>query len=191
MLFILNVAAAQIGWFGSVVGGAQQMPWIGPLAALIALSIHFYFAKRPVNELILIMSCAAIGATFDSMLVATGWVQYYSGQFSDVMAPYWIITMWMLFATTLNVSLKWLRGRTRLAVIFGAIGGPLAYLGGEKIGGIDLVNQFAALTALGIGWAVMMPILLWLSQTFDGMSELDAMPEATPDAIPVPVREGE
>lgn len=180
MLFILNVAAAQIGWLGSVIGGAQQMPWIGPLAAVVALSIHFHFAKRPINELILIMSCAAIGAVFDSFLVATGWVQYYSGQFSDVLAPYWIITMWMLFATTLNVSLKWLRGKVVLAAFFGLIGGPLAYIGGEKLGGIDLVNQFAALAALGIGWAVMMPMLLWLSETFDGMSE--------PARTPVPLR---
>ena len=185
MLYILNFAAAQLGWLGSVVGGAQQMPWIGPVAAVIALSIHFRFAKRPVDEFILIMSCAAIGAIFDSLLVAAGWVQYYSGQFSDVMAPYWIITMWMLFATTLNVSLKWLRGRVRLAAIFGLIGGPLAYLGGEKLGGIDLVNQYAALAALGIGWAVMMPILLWLSEVFDGMSEPAAVP------VPVRVREGE
>ena len=191
MLYILNFAAAQLGWLGSVVGGAQQMPWIGPLAAVIALTIHFYFAKRPVNEFILIMSCAAIGAVFDSLLVAAGWVQYYSGQFSDVMAPYWIITMWMLFATTLNVSLKWLRGKVRLAMIFGLIGGPLAYLGGEKLGGIDLVNQFAALTALGIGWALMMPILLWLSETFDGMSDTAAGTPTEPAMVPVPIREGE
>ena len=189
MLLILNFAAAQLGWLGSVLGGAQQMPWIGPLAAVIALSIHFRFAKRPVDEFILIMSCAAIGAVFDSLLVAAGWVQYYSGQFSDVMAPYWIITMWMLFATTLNVSLKWLRGKVTLAMFFGLIGGPLAYLGGEKLGGIDLVNQFAALMALGIGWAVMMPILLWLSETFDGMSEPAGVPE--PARVPVPVGEGE
>ena len=183
MLFILNFAAAQLGWLGSVLGGAQQMPWIGPVAAVIALSIHFHFAKRPANEFILIMSCAAIGAAFDSMLVAAGWVQYYSGQFSDVMAPYWIITMWMLFATTLNVSLKWLRGRVKLAAFFGFLGGPLAYLGGEKLGGIDLVNQYAALAALGIGWAVMMPILMWLSEMFDGMSE--------PATVPIRIRDGE
>ena len=181
MLLILNFSAAQLGWLGSVIGGAQQMPWIGPLAAVVALIIHFHFAKRPVDEFILIMSCAAIGAAFDSFLVATGWVQYYSGQFSDVMAPYWIITMWMLFATTLNVSLKWLRGRVKLAAVFGLIGGPLAYIGGEKLGGIDLVNQVAALATLGIGWAVIMPFLLYLSQTFDGMSESAA--------TPVPVRE--
>ena len=174
MLLILNVLAAQIGWFGSVFGGAHQMPWIGLLAALVALSIHFFYARRPAEELILILSCAAIGAIFDSALVAAGWVGYYSGQFSDVMAPYWIITMWMLFATTLNVSMRWLRGRATLAAIFGLIGGPLAYIGGEKLGGIDLVNQFAALAALAIGWAVMMPILVWLAETFDGMSETSA-----------------
>ena len=177
MLFILNVATAQIGWFGSVIGGAQQMPWIGPLVALIALTIHFNFARRPAQELLLIMSCAAIGAGFDSMLVAAGWVQYYSGQFSDVMAPYWIISMWILFATTLNVSMRWLRGRWRLAAIFGMVGGPLAYLGGQKLGGIELVNEVAALAALGIGWAVMMPVLLSLAENFDGMSEV---PERVP-----------
>ena len=182
MLFILNVATAQIGWFGSVVGGAQQMPWIGPLVALVALTIHFYFARRPAQELLLIMSCAAIGAAFDSMLVAAGWVQYYSGQFSEVMAPYWIISMWILFATTLNVSMRWLRGRWRLAAIFGMVGGPLAYLGGQKLGGIELVNEVAALAALGIGWAVMMPILLWLAENFDGMSEI-------PKRVPVRVQD--
>jgi hypothetical protein len=171
MLFILNVATAQVGWFGSVFGGANQMPWIGPLVALVALSIHFYAARRPAEELILIMTCAAIGAAFDSALVAAGWVQYYSGQFNELLAPYWIISMWILFATTLNVSLRWLRGRTPLAVLFGFLGGPLAYIGGEKLGGIVFVNQFAALAALGIGWAVMMPILLRLSETFDGFSE--------------------
>ncbi|MDH3545517.1 MAG: DUF2878 domain-containing protein [Gammaproteobacteria bacterium] len=171
MSFILNVAAAQIGWFGSVIGGAQHMPWIGPLAALIALSIHFHFARRPVEELILIISCAAIGAVFDSALVAAGWVQYYSGQFNDLLAPYWIITMWMLFATTLNVSMRWLRGRWRLAALFGLFGGPMAYLGGQKLGGVILANEIAALLALGIGWAVMMPILLRLSETFDGISD--------------------
>lgn len=182
MLFVLNVAAAQIGWFGSVFGGANQMPWIGPLVALVALAIHFHFARRPAAELILIMSCAAIGATFDSALVAAGWVQYYSGQFSEVLAPYWIISMWILFATTLNVSLRWLRGREVLAAAFGFLGGPLAYIGGEKLGGIVLVNQFAALAALGIGWAVMMPILLRLAEAFDGFSE-------EPAAVRLPVEE--
>lgn len=176
MTLILNFAAFQIGWFSSVIGGAQQMPWLGPLAVLIAIAIHFYLARRPMQELLLILSCACIGAAFDSLLVASGWVEYKSGLLSESLAPYWIITLWMLFATTLNVSMRWLRGRDALAMVFGLIGGPLSYLAGQKLGGITLVNEPAALLALGIGWAAIMPVLLRLSAMFDGIS--DAQPEA-------------
>ena len=180
MLMLMNIAAFKIGWLSSVIGGAQQMPWLGPLAALIALSLHLYFAKRPQRELILVVSCAAIGAAFDSFLLASGWVQYSSGMFSDHVAPYWIISMWMLFATTLNVSLRWMRSKPLLAVAFGLIGGPLAYIAGQKLGGIILVNQTAAIAALGLGWAAMMPLLLWLSTNLDGVGEPEpALQEAT------------
>ena len=176
MLYILNFVFFQVGWFSSVYGGAQQMPWLGPLAVGAALLIHFRAAQRPQQELALILSCAAIGAVFDSALVALGWVQYSSGIFSESAAPYWIITMWMLFATTLNVSLRWLRNKEKLAAFFGLLGGPVTYLAGQKLGGIVLVDQLAALLALGIGWAVMMPILLRLSESFDGFA---AVPQCT------------
>lgn len=169
MQLLLNFLTFQVGWFSSVIGAAQQMPWLGPLAALLALALHFYHARRPVQELVLILSCAVIGAAFDSLLVASRWVEYSSGLFSESLAPYWIITMWMLFATTLNVSLRWLRGRDALAAVFGLVGGPVTYLAGQKLGGITLIDETAALTALALGWAVIMPLLLRLSAAFDGM----------------------
>ena len=150
------------------------MPWLGPVAVSAALLIHFRAAHRPKRELILILCCALIGAGFDSALVALGWVQYSAGIFSQSAAPYWIITMWMLFATTLNVSMRWLRGKESLAAVFGLIGGPITYLAGQKLGGIILVDQVAALIALGVGWAVMMPILLRLSESLDGFSVVPA-----------------
>ena len=170
MLYIVNFVAFQAGWFLSVYGGAQQMPWLGPIAVAVALTIHLGAAHKPSQELVLILSCALIGCVFDSALLAFGWVQYSSGVFAEFAAPYWIITMWMLFATTLNVSMRWLRNRETLAVLFGLLGGPISYIIGQKIGGIILVEQVAALTALAIGWAIMMPMLLRLSESFDGFS---------------------
>jgi hypothetical protein len=175
MFLIINFAAFQIAWLSSVLGGAQQMPWLGPLAVTGALIIHFKAARRPLEEFMLVVICALMGAVFDSVLVASGWVQYSSGLFSSVMAPYWIITMWMLFATTLNVSMRWMRGKPGLAAFFGFLGGPTTYLAGEKLGGIELSSPLAALIALGVGWAVMMPILMRLSETFDGMSVQPAL----------------
>jgi len=168
-MFIVNIIAFQIGWFASVLGGAHQMPWIGPAAVLVALIIHLRAARKPFEEIMLVLCCAMLGAGYDSVLVAMGWVSYTSGMFSASMAPYWIIAMWVLFATTLNVSMRWLRGSPWLAAAFGAFGGPTTYLAGEKLGGIILVNETAAMIALGVGWAIMMPLLTRLSEYFDGM----------------------
>jgi hypothetical protein len=169
MLVLANIVVFQIAWLLSVMGGAHQMPWLGPLAALVAFTLHLRTARKPFEEILLVLSCALIGASFDSILVAAGWVTYKAGLFSEYFAPYWIITMWMLFAMTLNVSMRWLRGRPKLAALLGFYGGPASYIGGEALGGIVLNNQFAALAALAIGWAIMLPMLMWLSENLDGM----------------------
>lgn len=169
MAFLVNIVAFQFAWFSSVIGGAQQMPWLGPVAVSVALAVHLRTARKPFEEVLLVLSCALIGAAFDSFLVATGWVTYTSGLVSPVLAPYWIVTLWMLFGTTLNVSMRWLRGKPRLAAAFGFYGGPATYLAGQKLGGIVLTEPWAALAALAIGWAMLLPALMWLSENLDGM----------------------
>ncbi len=171
MPVIVNFAAFQIGWFSSVIGAAKQMPWLGPAALVIVLAIHLRQARRPQLELLLVASCGLIGVFFDSVLVAMNWVAYPSGQFSELLAPYWIVTMWMLFGTTLNQSMSWLKGRPILAVLLGAIGGPASYVAGQKLGGIQFVEFAPAIAALAVGWAVFMPILMSLAERFDGISE--------------------
>jgi hypothetical protein len=170
MNLLINVAAFKLGWLSSVFGGAQQLPWLGPVVVFIAVALHLARAERPRSELILILSCGLIGAVFDSVLVAAGWVTFPSGMFSDLMAPYWIVTMWMLFGTTINMSMRWMRGRPLLASAFGFVGGPLAYVAGHKIGGIQFVDQAPAIAMLAVGWAVIMPLLMQLGERLDGVS---------------------
>jgi hypothetical protein len=171
MNMLINFAAFQIGWFSSVLGAAQQMPWLGPVAFLLVLAIHLRFARRPQVEIGLVITCGVIGLVFDSVLVAAGWVTYPSGLFNELLAPYWIVTMWMLFGTTLNLSMGWLKGRPLLAALLGAVGGPASYVAGQKLGGIVFLEFVPAIIALAIGWAVFMPILMALAERFDGMSD--------------------
>ena len=171
MSLIINVVAFKAGWLLSVIGGAQQLPWLGPLAVFCAVVMHLLRARKPSAELRLIIACGVVGGCFDSLLVTAGWVQYPAGMFHAMLAPYWIVTMWMLFATTLNVALRWLRGRQLIAAMFGFVGGPLAYLAGHKLGAIVFVEQFAALATLALGWAVLMPSLMRLSALLDGIAE--------------------
>ena len=46
----------------------------------------------------------------------------------------------------------------------------------HRIGGIVFVNETAALSMLAIGWAVMMPILMRLGETLDGVSSESEAP---------------
>jgi hypothetical protein len=165
----LNFAAFQLGWFACVLGGANQMPWLGTLVAVLIVSWHLSLAPRPGREFTLLAAVGALGALWDSLLVATGWLDYPSGTLLNNTAPHWIVAMWVLFASTLNVSLRWLRGRWMLGTVLGAVAGPLAYYAGAKLGGVVIVEPVFALTALALGWAAFVPLLIRLSTRFDGM----------------------
>ncbi|MDJ0741296.1 MAG: DUF2878 domain-containing protein [Gammaproteobacteria bacterium] len=168
MRLIVNFVAFQVAWFACVLGGAHGVPWIGPLVVAILAVAHLRAVPDARAEGLLLLAAALVGTVFDSALVVSGWLAYPSGQWFAWMAPYWIVAMWVAFATTLNVSLDWLKGRMLLAVAFGAAGGPLAYLGGAALGGVVLVDATSALLALGIGWAGIMPLLMALAQRLDG-----------------------
>ena len=174
MAILLNCGLFQVGWFSSVLGAAQQLPWLGPAAVLVAVAVHLYRAKEPARELMLVAACGFIGALFDSIFVAVRWVAYPSGLFNESLAPYWIITLWMLFATTLNVSLRWLKGRYGVAAVLGLIAGPATYYTGEKLGGIIFLQPLPTLLLLGIGWSLLMPLLIVLAERFDGIGEWGA-----------------
>jgi hypothetical protein len=170
MAVLANFAAFQFGWFACVIGAAQGFPALGAAAALVVAAAHLAFARRPRAELALLLLAAVIGAGWDSLLAATGWVRFTNGMLIAGTAPYWIVALWVLFATTLNVSLAWLKRRLALAAAFGAIGGPLSYLGGAKLGALSFGNEGAALIALSLGWAALTPLLLRLAVRHDGYS---------------------
>jgi hypothetical protein len=170
MHIFLNFIAFQVGWFSSVLGAAKEMPWLGPLVLIGVVIIHLRQAHRPELEVGLIIACGVIGAHFDSILVALGWVTYASGYISTSLAPYWIVTMWMLFATTLNRSMGWLKGKLMLATVLGGIAGPMSYIAGQKLGGMQFVEPVAALVFLAVGWAAVMPVLMILASRLDGFN---------------------
>lgn len=175
MSIFINFLAFQMGWFSAVISASIHRPWLGALIMAGVILIHLRTVERAVPELMLVLACGLVGSIWDSVLVSSGWVAYPSGMLLPGLAPYWIVAMWMLFATTLNRSLGWLKGRPLLAILFGAVGGPASYFAGEKLGGIVLVDTTAALTALAIGWGAMMPALLAIAGRYNGVSvEADA-----------------
>lgn len=167
---ILNYALFQAGWLACVIGAARGWPMIGLLSVAPIVAMHLRLARQPWREAALLGLCALIGGAYDSLLLATGWIEYPNGQWIPGLAPYWIVALWILFGTTLSLSLQWLRGRVLLAALLGAIGAPLSYLGGAELGAMTLSQPAAAMMALAAGWAILMPALASLSARLDGFA---------------------
>jgi len=167
---IVNLVLYQIVWLACVLGAAAGQPVWGCFTALVAILWHLSQARRPIAELQLVILTGLIGGIWDSLLVILGLIQYPSGTVLPWMAPVWIIALWMAFATTFNLCLRWLHGRPWLTAFFGMVGGPLAWWAGARIGGLVLVSPIPAMIVLGIGWALIMPCLMYLAKRFDGIS---------------------
>jgi hypothetical protein len=169
---LINYAAFQLGWFSCVLGAAGGRPWLGPVVVSFAVLVHLLMAARPSREFALLVMCALLGLVFDSVLLWTGWVAYPDGGWIPGMAPYWMISLWIVFGSTLNLSMVWLRGRTWLGFLVGSIAGPASYLAGESLNAMSLVQPIPALIALSLGWGLILPALSQLATVFDGFTEV-------------------
>jgi len=166
-----NFLASEAGWFACVLGAVYGMPLFGPLVVLVLIFIHLRMVKRPGADIRLMLAAVAMGLIADSFLVVSGWVSYPGGTWIPGVAPYWILAMWAMFSTTLNTAFKWLQSRLVLAMVLGAVFGPLAYLAGEELGAIRLEAPISALIALAVIWAASLPLMLMMASRWDSMAD--------------------
>jgi Protein of unknown function (DUF2878) len=165
---IINFVLFQVGWFACVLGAARQLPWLGVFVVLAIVAWHLSQARQPKSEVILLLIALLIGGLFDQMLLSFNLVNYQAHGWSIAVVPAWILALWAVFVTVLNVSLRWMRGKWLVAILLGAIGGPLAYMGAAKLGAATLNAIPASYIALSVGWAILTPLLLKISEKFDG-----------------------
>ena len=169
MAVVVNFMAFQLGWFACVLGAAHYMPLMGTGIALTIIVLHLAYATDPLAELKLVLAAAGIGIVLDPTLALAGFIGFASGTLFNGVAAHWMVALWMLFAITLNASLRWLKDRPMLAAIFGGVGGPLAYLGGEKLGALQ-IDSNQGIVAIGVGWAIAMWLLVILARRYNGIA---------------------
>jgi hypothetical protein len=158
---VVNIFAYQCAWFACVLAAAAQRPVLGVTVAAAVVLWHLYTATTPWRELRLVAIAIVAGAIFESLLVASGWVR---------MQPVLMVALWAAFATTLNVSLRALRPHYAWSAALAAVGAPLAYYSGSRLGALHWVDETSALLAIAIGWAVLLPLLMKSAQRFDGFA---------------------
>lgn len=164
MALLVNFLGFQVGWFACVLGAANDMELLGVIIALAIIVFHVSSQANSHNELKLMLVSIFIGFLWETGVLNLNILHYPSHTETSFWAPHWLIVMWALFATTINISMGWLKGRWVLALLMGAIFGPLAFVAGEKLGAVVFLNSTLSMITLAIGWGLLLPLLLWLAE---------------------------
>lgn len=181
---ILNFVLFQLAWLACIQAAAAGRPLLGTLAVVAVAAWHLHQARRPLPELRLMLWAVLIGLALDSLVLSLGVLRYHAGQYAAALPPHWMSAMWALLATTLNVSMGWLRGRPVLSAALGAVSGPLSYAAGVRLGAASFIDAPWALGVLAVGWALAMPLLMRLAQRHDGITPLAASSAPAASAAP-------
>ena len=153
--YLINYALYQAGWFACVLGAASQRPWTGFAIAMVLVGAHLALSAERSLEVRLVVLATAVGAVVEMMQIAAGTYRFTSGTVTDALPPPWLLAMWAQFATTFRFSLRSVITRPVPAVLFGAAGGPIAFLAGERLGAVTLLPPLAyGLLRLSISWAI-------------------------------------
>lgn len=168
--WFFNSGFFYLGWILTIKFALDGDYWLGPFINLLIIVLHLASIKQRAFEMALILTLPLFGSfLLDGALVISG-VLHYSGG-GDWSAPLWVISLWGLFATSINHSLSWVGKKLWLAVGTGAIGGTLSYLAAIKVGVAQfLVPEWTGIACLAVAWGVVMPLCYaynsWLRRFF-------------------------
>lgn len=186
---VKNLLMFKIGWLACVSLAAAGEPLWATMAVAAVVVTHLLNVPVMVKEALFLAAAAVVGLAWESLLVWSGLLSYPASAELTPLAPYWIVAMWVLFATTINHGLSWAKHSWYVAALAGMVGGPLAFYGGSAMGAVEFSHTLAALAVIGAGWAVLMPLLVLISDTIIDNAWLE--PGEKPDGLKLRILERE
>lgn len=183
----VNYALYQTGWFACILGAAWDRPVIGALLAGALIAAHFVVTDDRRTELRLLLLTLAIGLVAEAIQVHFGTYAFRSGVVVAWMSPPWLLLMWAQFATTFRASMRAIMTVPAHAAVFGALGGPIAFIAGERLGAVTLAVPVApALLRLAVVWGVALAACAHLARAATAASPpAGPSPPAPAPAAPV------
>lgn len=165
MAIVVNLFAYDVCWVALMLGAGRGWWW--GAVALAAVSVGGQLWASPVRrrETLVVLGGALVGVASDAVGVWAGVFAYAGGSAVE----FWIVfyALWANFGTVLRPTLSWMWERLWLAALLGAVGGPLAYWGGSKLGAIELGENVAfSLAWVGVQYAALTPAWMLAARRF-------------------------
>lgn len=162
--FLLNYLAYQVGWLAAIAGAGTGHGIAGAVVAAVLTAGHVILARERGLEAALVVAALLVGWGVESWQLAAGTYRLLEGAPATTVPP-WLLALWAQFATACRFSLARVMTRPWRAALFGALGGPVAFLAGERLGAVNLQTPLLpTLTRLLVAWALALAALAWLAR---------------------------
>lgn len=165
---LVNIIMFQLTWLGFVGGAGSGRWWLGLIPLLVLVIWQLRHTRWPRAEFKLMGLSIVLGLVADTALMQLGFVAYVQPVPWTALAPIWMTGLWVGFSLTLNHSLHWFYRKTWASVLFGGLGGAGAYYFAARTWDalIFVAPMRDALFAIGLCWAILMPLLVWVAGRF-------------------------
>jgi hypothetical protein len=132
---IVNAIGFQLAWFICVQGN----DFFAALAAIALIILYQMMFNTRLKTWKILIAFALLGYLGDGIISIIFNLDY-SGSLDDgshlsVLAPLWLLSLWLAFATTLNHSMQWLFKTPYLTVFVALFFVPISYFAGITMSG--------------------------------------------------------
>lgn len=156
----INFLAFQIAWLVTVLAAAKGSQIIGPIVVFIWILAYWIWQPKARKDFPLLISIGFVGLIADSFLTLIGAISFVHQPLFHAPTTAWMIALWINFGACIRHSMSWACGRYILLSLLGMVGGPLAYLAGQKLGAI-YVHSILTVAAV---WVPAMVAVIWLEK---------------------------
>jgi hypothetical protein len=161
MYFWGMILGFQVVWFACAWGASHHYPLLPIIVSLAYLNTYISKQVQKKQAYLFLLKMLALGFLLDSILGFSKLITFASAYPEPFafLQPWWLSLLWLCFAASAKVSFSWLENRQYVAVLLGALTGPIAYYSGVQLGAI-LQIQALGYVLLSAGWAGTMFILI-------------------------------
>jgi len=160
---LVNAALYQAGWFACVLAAADGRGAAGAAVAAGLVAVQVVLSGDRRRDLGAMTGALGLGAAMEAGQIALGTYAQLGGAPPAVLPPTWLLLLWVNFGTTFRYGLRPVLARVWSAALFGAAGGPIAFVAGEGLRAVVLRRPLAtSLAALVTGWALALALVaIW------------------------------
>lgn len=159
---LFNFILFQAVWFLCIYGAADGLELLAVIVGIVCILVNSFLIDDIKANAKLIIQGILIGIVVDTLLIHLGLMSFKT-QYWTTLSPLWMWVLWAGFASTINVSLSWLKYRLKLSALMGGVFGPLSYWAGVRMGAGSFSDTSLSLLVIGALWALVTPMLLTLS----------------------------